>query len=156
MADHFDEVISIRIAELETRVNDEAQAVKEHFDEQRRFITESLNNQTQELRLEFRAEISRLDGRIDGLELRFDRLERRFDVIEQRFDRLERRFDVLEQRFDTLERRFGTLERRFGGLEQRFDGLEHRVDGLEHKMDARFDAVHLVLREILDRLPAAG
>ena len=56
--------------------------MKAHFDEQRKFITESLNNQTSQLRQEFRAEIGRVDGRLDRLEQRFDGLERRFDGLE--------------------------------------------------------------------------
>ena len=60
MADRFEDVLHRRIAALETRVDDEAQSVKEHFDEMRRFITESLNNQTAQLRAEFRAEFAKV------------------------------------------------------------------------------------------------
>lgn len=126
VADHFEEVIGLRVSALEVRVATEAEAVKEHFAELQSFITFSLARQSTELREEIRREIGRLDGRIDRLEQRFDKLELRFDVLEQRFDRLELRVDRLEQRFD----------------------------GLERKFDAHHEAIKLILGEILDRLPA--
>ena len=162
MADHFEEIIGLRVAALEARVAAEAESVKEHFAELQNFITFSLTRQTAELRTEFSRDLRRVEQRLDGveqrlgkLELRFDALELRFDALERRFDGLERRFDGLERRFDGLEQRFDGLEQRLDGLEQRFDGLEQRFDGLDRKVDVHYEAVKLILSDILARLPAS-
>ena len=86
MADHFEEVIGLRVAALEARVAAEAESVKEHFAELQNFITFSLSRQTAELRSEFNLDIRRLEQRLGGLEQRFDGLEQRFDGLERKFD----------------------------------------------------------------------
>jgi len=126
VADQFQEVIERRVAELEARVTAEAESVKEHFAELQSFITFSLTRQTAELRAEFKRDIQRVEQRLDGVEQRLGNLEQRFDALELRFDR----------------------------LEQRFDGLEHRFDALDRKVDVHFEAIRLILGDILDRLPA--
>src|SRR5262245_5515454 len=69
VADHFEEVIGLRVSELEGRVAAEAQSVKEHFAELQSFVTFSLTRQTAELRTELaqqaaelRAELARQTG----------------------------------------------------------------------------------------------
>ena len=61
MADHFEEVIGLRVAALEARVAAEAESVKEHFAELQTFITFSLTRQSAELRTEFRRDLRRMD-----------------------------------------------------------------------------------------------
>lgn len=103
MADHFEEIVNLRLHALETRADDEAAAVKEHFDEQRRFITETLTTQLGKLgedqheqfeeqrrfiteslrqlrsdfRAELRAELAVLRGDLGRLDQRLERLENR-------------------------------------------------------------------------------
>ena len=80
VADHFEEVIGLRVAALEARVAAEAESVKEHFAELQSFITFSLTRQTAELRTEFKREIGRLELRIDRVEQRLDRLDEKADA----------------------------------------------------------------------------
>jgi chromosome segregation ATPase len=98
VADHFEEVIGLRVAALEARVAAEAESVKQHFAELQSFITFTVTTQVTQLKVEFKSDLrrveQRLDGRIDGLERRFDGLEQRFDGLEQRFDRLDRKMDA--------------------------------------------------------------
>lgn len=130
MADHFEEIIGLRVSELETQVAAEAKSVKEYFAELREFITFTVTTQVTQLKAEFRRDLDgveqRLGGRIDGLERRLDGHDRRLDGIERRLD----------------------------GHDQRFDGLEQRFDGLDRKVDANHEAIKLILSDILERLPA--
>ena len=91
VADHFEEVIGLRVAALEAGVAAEAESVKEHFAELQKFITFSLTRQTAELKVELERDIHGVEQRLGA---RIDTLERRFDGLEQRFDRLERKVDT--------------------------------------------------------------
>lgn len=75
MADHFEEVIGLRVAALEARAAAEADSVKEHFAELQKFITFTATTQVTQLK----AEIHGLQRRFDQLEQRSDRLERKLD-----------------------------------------------------------------------------
>ena len=86
VADHFEEVIGLRVAALEARVAAEAESVKEHFAELQNFITFSLTRQITQLKEELSLDIRRVEQRLERLEQRFDRLERRFDGLERKFD----------------------------------------------------------------------
>ena len=86
MADHFEEVIGLRVATLEARVAAEAESVKEHFAELQSFITFSLTRQTAELRTEFKRDIRRVEQRLGGVDQRLGALEQRFDGLDRKFD----------------------------------------------------------------------
>ena len=71
MADHFEEIVDLRLRALESRVDDEAGAVKEHFLELRQFITESLAAQMAQLRGEMDAFRTEFMGRQWGVPSEF-------------------------------------------------------------------------------------
>jgi hypothetical protein len=142
VADHFEEVIGLRVSALEARAAAEAETVKEHFVELRNFITFSVTNQITELRAELKRDIARVEKRLDGL-------EQRFDGLGQRFDGLEQRFDGLAQRFDGLDLKVAGL----AVLNHKVDRFDWKVDGLDRKVDAHHEAVSLILSDILARLP---
>ena len=135
MADRFEDVIHHRISALETRVDDEARSVKEHFDELRQFITESLNAQAVRLRDELRAE-----WRAEFAQLR-DEL------------RTEWRTGLAELRAELRAEFRAELRAEIGRLEHRLEVLRLDFTRLEQKMDTRFDAVQLILQDIVRRLP---
>src|SRR5215203_5118473 len=60
--------------------------------------------------------ITRIDGRLEGLEQKVDGLEKKFDGLEKKFDGLEKKVD---------------------GLEKRVEGIEKKVDGLDKKVEER-------------------
>ena len=93
MADHFEEVVNLRLSALEARVNEEASAVEQHFAEMRTFITKSLHTLAGQLRSE---------------------------------------------------------------MSDMGSGLRGELYRLEQKMDAHHEATHLILRDILRRLPGAS
>ena len=84
MADHFEEIIGLRVAALEGGVAAEAESVKEHFVELQKFITFTVTTQVAQLKAGLARDIhgveQRLGGRIDALEQRFDRLEHKVDA----------------------------------------------------------------------------
>ena len=94
MADHFEEVIGLRVAALEAGVAAEAESVKEHFAELKNFITFSVTRQITQLRTEFKRDIRRVEQRLGGVEQRLGALEQRFDGLERRFEGLDRKFDA--------------------------------------------------------------
>jgi predicted nuclease with TOPRIM domain len=134
MAEHFEEIVQLRVSALETRVDVETKAVQEHFQE----LMSVINDGVVESRagfLECRQEFRGLKARMTALEGRMDRLEERMDRLEERMDRLEVRMDRLEVRMDRLEVRF---------------------DRWERKLDAHTEATAVAFREILRRLPPAA
>ena len=80
-----------------------------------------------------KADIQRLEFRIDKLEARFDQLEGRFDQLEGRLGQLEGRLDQLEGRLDQLEGRLDQLEHRVAAFEVRLTG---EIARLESKIEA--------------------
>ena len=72
MADHFEEVIGLRVAALEARVAAEAESVKEHFAELQNFITFSLTRQVGQLRTELKQDFRSVEQRIESLERKVD------------------------------------------------------------------------------------
>jgi chromosome segregation ATPase len=155
VADHFEEVIGIRVAALETRVAAEADAVQEHFAEQQRFIAFSLTRQSEQLIAVLDLRFGQHDVRMDGLDRRIDGLDLRVDGLERRIEGLDLRVGELDRRMERLDQRMDGLERRMDSLDQRMDRFEHRLEQLERKVDIQFQAVKLLLSEILDRLPPA-
>ena len=91
MADHFEEVIGLRVAALEAGVAAEADSVKEHFAELQKFITFTVTTQVTQLKVELQRDIHGVEQRLGG---RIDALEGRLDGLEQRFDGLDRKVDV--------------------------------------------------------------
>ncbi len=118
MAEHFEEVVNLRLQAMETRVDNELMAIEKHFKELQTFWIESLNKTAD--RIEARLEV-RLDAR-----------------IEPRF-RAQTAWLQAE------------LEARFSGLRSEFQA---RLGHLDVKMDAHHNATHLVLHDILRRLPS--
>lgn len=132
MADHFEEVVHLRLSALEARVDAEAMAVREHFLEQQQFIAHSLNTWATTLRGEWRADLL----------AETDRLEQQLrSEFHAGFDRLEQKLrSEFHAGFDRLEQK----------LRLEFDA---RFDGLDQKLDAHHDATRLLLGDILRRLP---
>ena len=72
MADHFEEIIGLRVSELEAQVAAEAKSVKEHFAELREFITFTVTTQVTQLKVELKRDLGRVEERLDGLERKVD------------------------------------------------------------------------------------
>lgn len=137
MAEHFEEVVNLRLRALETRVNEEVGAVEKHFAELRVFITESLNTQLAQLRAGLRSEFY---SEIGGLRSEFhSEIGGLRSEIRSELGRVRADVGRIEQRLGNFQE---TTRLEFGRLEQR--------------MDAHHQATHLVLQDILRRLPAAS
>ena len=93
MAEHFEEIVQLRVSALETRVDVETKAVQEHFQELMSVINDGVVESRQEFRL-LKGRMTALEGRMDRLDERMDRLEVRMDRLEVRFDRWERKLDA--------------------------------------------------------------
>jgi hypothetical protein len=87
VADHFEEIIGLRVAALEA----EAESVKEHFAELQKFITFTVTTQVTQLKAELARDIHGVEQRLGD---RIGAVERRLDGHDQRFDRLERKMDA--------------------------------------------------------------
>ena len=139
VADHFEEVIGLRVAALEARVAAEAESVKEHFAELQNFITFSLTRQITQLKEELSLDIRR---------------------VEQRLERLEQRFDGLEQRFESSSggstgSSGGSTDSSSGSTGSSTVAGSSSGSGLDRKFDAHHEAIKLILSDILARLPAS-
>jgi DNA anti-recombination protein RmuC len=200
MADHFEEIVHLRLYALETRVDDEAQAVKEHFDEQRRFITESLVNLAARLRREFRTDLAEAlasqsaqfraelaEGTAsvraelgeglanvraelgEGLaNVRAELGEGLANVRTELGEGLANvrtelgeglasvRAELADQGTQLRTEIRADLRTEIGGVERRLEKHDLEFARLEQKIDAQHHATHLVLQEILRRLPPAA
>ena len=143
MADHFEEIVDLRLRALESRVDDEAGAVKEHFLELRQFITESLAAQMAQLRGEMDAFRTEVRGEMGILRSEMGILRGEMGILRGEMDAL--RGDVDELRAD-----LGRLGQRLGAFQ---DLTRLEFSRLEQKADAHHQATHLVLQDILRRLP---
>lgn len=140
MADHVDEVLQLRLRDVETRVDNEANEVKEHFAELRLFMAEGL----QTLKVELRQEMGELK-----IELRQEIAELRVELREEIAGlRVELRSELRAVRAE--------LRSEIARLDRRLDAHELRFTALEQKIDAHHAATHVVLQEILHRLPSAA
>src|SRR5262245_32548089 len=92
MADHFEEVVNLRISAVEQRLDS--------HDSEALAMQQALNGGFAAMILGF---LQMTD--------RFERLEQRMDRLEQRMDRLDQRIGVLETRMDAVETKLdGVLE----------------------------------------------
>lgn len=105
-------------------------SLQKHFDEQRRFITERLNLQLSQWRDELRAGLAQVRDEL--------RAEFRAALGQVR----------CEQRAESA-----SLRADIARLERRLDAHDLEFRRLADKMDAHHEATHLVLREVLRRLP---
>jgi acetylornithine deacetylase/succinyl-diaminopimelate desuccinylase-like protein len=189
MADHFEEIVHLRLYALETRVDDEAQAVKEHFDEQRRFITESLVNLAARLRREFRTDLAEAlasqsaqfraelaEGTAsvraelaeglanvraelgEGLaNVRAEWVEGLANVRAELGEELANvRAELADQGTQLRTEIRADLRTEIGGVERRLEKHDLEFTRLEQKIGAQHHGTHLVLQEILRRLPPAA
>ena len=141
MADHFEEVVNLRLHQLDERIDDEASAVKEHFQELKTFITEGFAKQSAELRAEFRAELGAVNADVSTLKADVSTLKADVSTLKTDVAGLKTDVAIMKTDISVLKGDVAGLRREFGRL--------------EYKMDAQFETVHVVLRDIQSRLPPA-
>src|SRR3989304_9901157 len=92
MADHFMEVVGIRLTAVDERVDTEIAAMQGHLAELRLAVHDRVEDLRGDMRDGFRAltvRMDRLDVRMDRLDGRVARLEMRFDGMAMQVGRLE-------------------------------------------------------------------
>lgn len=71
-------------------------------------------------RIEMKAELTVINGRLDGFDKRFEQVDKRFeevlDQMRSRFEQVERRFDRVDKRFEDVDKRFNLQDRRMEEL----------------------------------------
>ncbi len=174
MADHFAEVVGLRLSRLEARAEAEEQAVKAYFLEQQQFITFSLNRFGEILRSEWRADLTaalgalraelgaeiasvktELDGKIGrvkaelGAEIAAVRTELGAEIASVRAELGAESASVRAE----LGAEIAGVRAELGA---EIAGVKKGLDGVGRKLDLHHEATQIALREILDRLPPAG
>lgn len=91
MADHFVEVVGLRVSALEARVAAEAESVTQHFAELKDFVSFTVTSQLAHLRTDVRRDLRRVEQRLDR---RIDAVERKVDALAERLDAFERKMDA--------------------------------------------------------------
>ena len=96
-----------------------------------------------------KADLAKLDAKINKLDDRIDKLDARIDELDARMDKLDARMDKLEARMDKLEARMDRLEARMDKLEAKVQKLDAKVD----RLDIKIDALDASLRAELSWMP---
>jgi len=71
-----------------------------------------------------KADLAKLDAKINKLDDRIDKLDARIDELDARMDRLEARMDRLEARMDKLEAKVQKLDAKVDRLDIKIDALD--------------------------------
>ena len=87
------------------------------------------------LRAEFRAEIGRLESRIEKLESRLGGVERELSALRERVAKVEGALSQMAERIGDLDKRIDGLDKRIDALDKRIDSLDKRIDGLDRRID---------------------
>jgi len=69
--------------------------------------------------------LSRLAGRLDGVDTRLVGVDKRLDGVDKRLDGVDKRLEAVDKRFDEVDRRF--------------DRVDDRLDRLDAKVDVKTD-----------------
>ena len=84
------------------------------------------------LRAEFRAELGRLESRIDKLEERLGGVERELSALRERMTRVEGALTQIAERIGDLDKRIDLLEK---SVDKRMEEMSRRIDELGKRMD---------------------
>lgn len=96
-----------------------------------------------------RADVARLERKVDGLDGKFGVLSREVGELGGRVTGLETKVDNLEIKVDNLEKKVDNLETKVDHLEMKVDNLEKKVDNLEKNFTTRMDTMDSKLDEVL-------
>jgi archaellum component FlaC len=130
VAEHFEEVVSVRIAELAQSVDGRFDAVEARF--------------------------AQVDARFDVVDARFDAVDARFEQVDSRFEQVDSRFDSVDARFDEVAEHFVEM-RDFTtfcfdklGSELRAEIADVKVGlgRVERRLDRHEELLGEVLREV--------
>ena len=83
-----------------------------------------------------KADLAKLDAKINKLDDRIDKLDARIDELDARMDKLDARMDKLEARMDRLEARMDKLEAKVQKLDAKVDRLDIKIDALDASLRA--------------------
>jgi hypothetical protein len=123
VAEHFEEVVSVRIAELAQSVDGRFDAVEARF--------------------------AQVDARFDVVDARFDAVDARFEQVDSRFDSVDARFDEVAEHFVEM-RDFTTFCFDKLGSELRAEIADVKVGlgRVERRLDRHEELLGEVLREV--------
>jgi septal ring factor EnvC (AmiA/AmiB activator) len=104
VADHFEEVVGLRLSQLEARADAEEKAVKASFLDQQQFITFSLNRVAEALRIgwraELRSEIAGVRRELNDVKSEVRQVHRRLASVEQTMNSVKQNMNSVERKMD--------------------------------------------------------
>jgi hypothetical protein len=150
VAEHFEEVVGLRLTRLEARADAEEKALKAYFLDQQRFITFTLNRFAETLRSEWRADLTSAVAEV-RLELHAVKGEVLRDLNGVKVD-----LDGVKNELNGLKVDMVAVKGELNDVKVEMRQVHQRIDAVEQKVDSHHDVTQRVLREILERLPPAA
>lgn len=123
--------------------------------------TQSSNHVTKKV---FKAEINKLDNKIEMVDQKVVHLDQKVDQLDQKVLALDLKIDDVERRLtdkidvsfqsmkDYVDSRLYAVDKKFESIDQRFIQVDNRLERLENLMDKGFSTVCEMLRNLISRI----